>query len=1147
MLQPSPYVDLFDMVVQGSEVALPSPEVPLEIDLPDGVRESLLLREGRTRLDFRALQSRLLTHFADLKNRLTRLVTVSQWRPLKAWIFQLLGLPPGVKGVEMNFALGVFTYVYVLRLLDVEDDACERLNLWQLHALRTHYATGQQHASSQFNPFPDCDDILDYSCSFFPTAEDDTYQEVGLVPDLHPSPLSSPTSSASALGSPISVDSSPSDFNALTPEELAVLLLPDTKAPLVEQMARLTQIMVSILHGISTTRFQSRKERYTPEDLKRALGTLPKGRESFLEPRESVTRAVERGLLGHVIQHLKTIDPCNYTHKEMISALRVVQPSYISCLQEDHQEALLRFGRLQDTLLSQLYSWAPNAEEWEADVYLFRSRLLIGKERKGYLECSRTGAAKFIKLLLDRPQFLPRLAVPDVTFLFLSQDNFLRSWRWLGPAIQNAGICVHAIGQSLEITKQFYSILREVLHGQTLHKTTVGRWQQLVKDFGNVTATILLRTAEFHRWSRHQNKHLHQNKLTEKHLADFRARASLGEMPTHPQFISCHHCYLLPAEQQCSQMLFTEKRYNVEKLRGQGISMDQDLLDHPPSGTTVYHPDDLQLKCLDAPEEILRRCGRFIWLISDDKESDPLHPLPSDMAPSPTAPTPTVRLTKTQKKALKRRLKQEQSSSKEDPEIETPLPPPLLLSPPLLPSPPPLPSSSSPPAFTSANLTSSEASQASPSSDKYYIPIHALPQTASLELRLIGCRRIVNWAMYNAFSKDVHKRVADHEELSSYMCELKRGSQFQNFTAKKSGMYAAGARQPKGGAPGDAYGFYADFEVESLEGIHRAFDFAEDGMFLMLVAGFVCSSMAQRMKQDVEAADRLGISGHNIFRCDGYCAPQHTDDDEGWSLCCQIRWSFNSRDMHGTMLPGKGSFPPPEEFMDPMGTSRRPRNNPVNPVSLARDRGNRPGWPMQIFHDQDRARREQEQRPPQNPPDQNAGGGARVRGGGRPRHDGTFWQRDVSIALFERVIQTSGTGMSKSTLTSRKPLLCLGGNNTTTTQPGGDRGHCCAVNSSPARSQAETSSPVRKVSRFKEKYQENPNTTQSTALRAKLAERRAAERGHRDAKSAKEVLSASEEREQRRCRMMAKARMSARREVRQRNGCTNTMMTPEEW
>lgn len=58
------------------------------------------------------------------------------------------------------------------------------------------------------------------------------------------------------------------------------------------------------------------------------------------------------------------------------------------------------------------------------------------------------------------------------------------------------------------------------------------------------------------------------------------------------------------------------------------------------------------------------------------------------------------------------------------------------------------------------------------------------------------------------------------------MCSLNRGSQFKYFTTSKT-MFAMGAHQPKGGALGDTYGFYVIFDVESIIGLHRAFDYAE--------------------------------------------------------------------------------------------------------------------------------------------------------------------------------------------------------------------------------------------------------------------------------------------------------------------------------
>ena len=57
------------------------------------------------------------------------------------------------------------------------------------------------------------------------------------------------------------------------------------------------------------------------------------------------------------------------------------------------------------------------------------------------------------------------------------------------------------------------------------------------------------------------------------------------------------------------------------------------------------------------------------------------------------------------------------------------------------------------------------------------------------------------------------------------MFELTRGKQFDLLEWKHSGMYADGPRLATGGSRGDAYGFYVNFEVESIAGINLAFDY----------------------------------------------------------------------------------------------------------------------------------------------------------------------------------------------------------------------------------------------------------------------------------------------------------------------------------
>ncbi|KAF8908403.1 hypothetical protein CPB85DRAFT_1436031 [Mucidula mucida] len=209
----------------------------------------------------------------------------------------------------------------------------------------------------------------------------------------------------------------------------------------------------------------------------------------------------------------------------------------------------------------------------------------------------------------------------------------------------------------------------------------------------------------------------------------------------------------------------------------------------------------------------------------------------------------------------------------------------------------------------------------------------------SLVSKKVGQRHILKWGMFIAFHPLVHQRLAEHEELSSFMCELKRGDQFKYFTGKHSGMAATGACRPKGGAPGNTYNYYVDFEVESLAGLHRAFDYAE------WASRELCKY--------------------------SFCEPQL---GYFWQTRPNVTWSFNSADMHGTMLPGVNpEFPPPEEFINSMRTPALhilARSQPEN-AALACDRDNQPGWPMQQYLTQ-----QCQNRPQQQAPNQAAGGPA---------------------------------------------------------------------------------------------------------------------------------------------------------------------------
>ncbi|KAG6849057.1 hypothetical protein H0H93_011640 [Arthromyces matolae] len=233
----------------------------------------------------------------------------------------------------------------------------------------------------------------------------------------------------------------------------------------------------------------------------------------------------------------------------------------------------------------------------------------------------------------------------------------------------------------------------------------------------------------------------------------------------------------------------------------------------------------------------------------------------------------------------------------------------------------------------------------------------------------------IDWVYYNALEPSVHRQMIEHEKHAK---------------SSKSGMTATGSRMPMGGASGDTYQLYASFEVETSSGLDRAFDCAEDQMFMMAVCEYAAPSMHKSMLDASAEADR------------------HEDRDEGWSLCSQLRWwgssddsdfgfcqpgwgyylvtrpnmvwSFNSSDLHGTMLPGLGNFEAPN-FADPTGA----------PIDAEEGRGRARARMFFQFHHNEHHEQDEDNDEEQNPdPADNNGHlqGNQVhgnQGGGHPR------------------------------------------------------------------------------------------------------------------------------------------------------------------
>ncbi|KAK7027585.1 hypothetical protein R3P38DRAFT_2526866 [Favolaschia claudopus] len=113
-------------------------------------------------------------------------------------------------------------------------------------------------------------------------------------------------------------------------------------------------------------------------------------------------------------------------------------------------------------------------------------------------------------------------------------------------------------------------------------------------------------------------------------------------------------------------------------------------------------------------------------------------------------------------------------------------------------------------------------------------------------------------------------------------------------------MRAFGSSLPKDGGRGSVYTPTDRFQADSLEDIDVVFNEVEDNTVMMTVMRAVHLEAYKKLKCETDTADQLGKTGTNIYRCTGYCTPQHTDKDDVCCGCC-ITTNWNA-------LPGEYSF-----------------------------------------------------------------------------------------------------------------------------------------------------------------------------------------------------------------------------------------------
>ncbi|KAJ7180950.1 hypothetical protein C8R46DRAFT_1028325 [Mycena filopes] len=191
---------------------------------------------------------------------------------------------------------------------------------------------------------------------------------------------------------------------------------------------------------------------------------------------------------------------------------------------------------------------------------------------------------------------------------------------------------------------------------------------------------------------------------------------------------------------------------------------------------------------------------------------------------------------------------------------------------------------------------------------------------------------LIDFALYNAFPPKLHARFKEQHSMPTQCKPIRRGGQFDGFG--DGIMITSGSTAPMGGAPGSGYAPVAGFEAETAAGIDAIFNEVEVATAMMVLMRVYHPTAHADLIAQTAAADRMGKSGTNTYKCSGYCAPHHTDPDPCRSLSLQTErnalpweyafcqpsygyylhtyenmlWSFHAKRMHGTMLPARTSL-----------------------------------------------------------------------------------------------------------------------------------------------------------------------------------------------------------------------------------------------
>ncbi|KAJ6606286.1 hypothetical protein DFH09DRAFT_1299554 [Mycena vulgaris] len=174
--------------------------------------------------------------------------------------------------------------------------------------------------------------------------------------------------------------------------------------------------------------------------------------------------------------------------------------------------------------------------------------------------------------------------------------------------------------------------------------------------------------------------------------------------------------------------------------------------------------------------------------------------------------------------------------------------------------------------------------------------------------------------------REGHDLVATYAKAASRTTKMQLGGT----------LIPLGNRLAKGGSPGDGYGPYACQTAEDSAGVKALFAAARDSDSILTAVGSMAPDVVREIKERKKASglNNMGRTGMNSFYCWEYAAPLHKDEDDRWSLCCQLWkdgcqadeynfayaewgvyirtqancvWFFNPHHLHGTILPRQSS------------------------------------------------------------------------------------------------------------------------------------------------------------------------------------------------------------------------------------------------